>query len=73
LRLGTAIFAIAGVAFQLEIAGGTVSDGRLVYFASEKKPTLAHEALAARRGDAASGGRGGGAVTRSAADLQPTR
>jgi aerobic carbon-monoxide dehydrogenase medium subunit len=40
-------FAIAGVAFHLEIAGGVVRSGRLAYFASEDKPTLARKALAA--------------------------
>jgi carbon-monoxide dehydrogenase medium subunit len=40
-------FALAGVAFNLEIAGGVVRDGRLAYFGSEEKPTLARKALAA--------------------------
>jgi carbon-monoxide dehydrogenase medium subunit len=40
-------FALAGVAFHLEIAGGVVTDGRLAYFGSEDKPTLACGALAA--------------------------
>ena len=40
-------FAIAGVAFHLEIASGVVRSGRLAYFASEDKPTLARKALAA--------------------------
>lgn len=40
-------FAIAGVAFQLRIESGVVADGRLVYFGSEEKPTLAQGALAA--------------------------
>jgi carbon-monoxide dehydrogenase medium subunit len=43
-------FAIAGVAFQLQMEGGVVADGRLVYFGSEEKPTLAKGALAAIRG-----------------------
>ena len=34
-------FAIAGVAFDLEMARGAVADGRLAYFGSEDKPTLA--------------------------------
>jgi aerobic carbon-monoxide dehydrogenase medium subunit len=64
-------FALAGVAFHLNIAGGTVSDGRLVYFASEEKPTLAHEALAAlggKRLDAASSEAAVAALTH---DLKP--
>jgi carbon-monoxide dehydrogenase medium subunit len=40
-------FAIAGVAFQLQMEGGAVDGGRLVYFGSEEKPTLAKHALAA--------------------------
>ena len=43
-------FAIAGVAFQLQMEGGVVADGRLVYFGSEEKPTLAEGALAAIKG-----------------------
>ena len=43
-------FAIAGVAFQLQMEGDVVADGRLVYFGSEEKPTLAKGALAAIRG-----------------------
>ena len=43
-------FAIAGVAFQLQMEGGVVADGRLVYFGSEEKPTLAKGALAAIKG-----------------------
>ena len=43
-------FAIAGLAFQLDMTGGRVADGRLAYFASEEKPTLAPKALAAIHG-----------------------
>jgi len=43
-------FAIAGVAFQLQMEGDVVADGRLVYFGSEEKPTLAKGALAAIKG-----------------------
>jgi carbon-monoxide dehydrogenase medium subunit len=40
-------FAIAGLAFTLRMDKGVVADGRLVYFASEVRPTLALAALAA--------------------------
>ena len=43
-------FAIAGVAFELVMDGNVVTGGRLVYFASEDRPTLANGALAAIRG-----------------------
>lgn len=43
-------FAIAGVAFHLQIESGIVTDGRLAYFGSEEKPTLAKGALAAIKG-----------------------
>jgi carbon-monoxide dehydrogenase medium subunit len=43
-------FAIAGLAFALRLTGGVVADGRLVYFASEVRPTLAGEVLAAIEG-----------------------
>ena len=43
-------FAIAGVAFQLLIERGTVTDAQLVYFGSEDKPTLAASAIAAIQG-----------------------
>ena len=65
-------FAIAGVAFDLEIAGGVVTDGRLVYFGSEDKPTLArrrargHPRQAARRAE-----RARRRLRRSRDDLKP--
>ena len=40
-------FAIAGVAFHLQVDRRTVTDARLVYFGSEDKPTLAQGAGAA--------------------------
>lgn len=43
-------FAIAGVAFVIDVDGGIVRDARLVYFGSEDKPTLAHGARAAIAG-----------------------
>jgi carbon-monoxide dehydrogenase medium subunit len=43
-------FAIAGLALALRMENGAVADGRLVYFGSEEKPTLARSALAAIRG-----------------------
>ena len=43
-------FALAGVAFELVMDGNVVTGGRLVYFASEDRPTLANGALAAIRG-----------------------
>src|SRR5262249_42787621 len=39
-------FAIAGIALQLVVERDIVADARLVYFASENKPTLAHGARA---------------------------
>jgi carbon-monoxide dehydrogenase medium subunit len=50
-------FAIAGVAFHLEIHRGVVADARLVYFGSESRPTLAQRAgsaIVGRSIDAAS-------------------
>jgi carbon-monoxide dehydrogenase medium subunit len=64
-------FAIAGVAFNLEIADGVVRDGRLVYFGSEDKPTLAGGALAAIRGKRLDGQSGEAAAAALAGDLQP--
>ncbi len=64
-------FAIAGLAFQLQIEDGIVRDGRLAYFASEDRPTLAGHALAAikgRRLDHASGETAAAVLER---DLKP--
>jgi carbon-monoxide dehydrogenase medium subunit len=43
-------FAIAGLAFVMLIEDGVMHNGRLVYFASEEKPTLASGVLGAIRG-----------------------
>jgi aerobic carbon-monoxide dehydrogenase medium subunit len=64
-------FAIAGVAFDLEIAHGVVTDGRLVYFGSEDKPTLARAALAAIRGKRLDGPSAEAAAAALADDLKP--
>jgi carbon-monoxide dehydrogenase medium subunit len=64
-------FAIAGVAFDLEIAGGVVTDGRFVYFGSEDKPTLAHKALAAIRGKRLDATNAEAAAAALANDLKP--
>jgi carbon-monoxide dehydrogenase medium subunit len=64
-------FAIAGVAFDLDIAGGVVTDGRLVYFGSEDKPTLAQKALAAIRGKRLDATNAEAAAAALANDLKP--
>ena len=64
-------FAIAGVAFDLEIADGVVTDGRLVYFGSEDKPTLARKALAAIRGKRLDATNAEAAAAALADDLKP--
>ena len=64
-------FAIAGVAFHLEIAGGVVRSGRLAYFASEDKPTLARQALAAILGKRLDGECAEAAAAALSEDLEP--
>jgi aerobic carbon-monoxide dehydrogenase medium subunit len=64
-------FAIAGVAFDLEIAGGAVKDGRLAYFGSEDRPTLARKALAAILGRRLDTESGEAAAAALAEDLKP--
>lgn len=64
-------FAIAGVAFQLRIESGVVADGRLVYFGSEEKPTLAQGALAAVKGRPLGEGSVAAAVAALDGDLVP--
>jgi carbon-monoxide dehydrogenase medium subunit len=64
-------FALAGVAFDLEIAGGVVSEGRLAYFGSEDKPTLAQGALAAIRGKRLDGSSAEAAAAALTGDLKP--
>jgi carbon-monoxide dehydrogenase medium subunit len=64
-------FALAGVAFNLEVAGGVVTGGRLVYFGSEDRPTLARKALAAILGQRLDGESGEPAAAALAEDLRP--
>ncbi len=64
-------FAVAGVAFHLEIASGVVGSGRLAYFASEDKPTLAGGALAAIVGKPLDSRSGDAAAAALAGDLKP--
>lgn len=64
-------FALAGIAFNLEIAGGVVTDGRLAYFGSEDRPTLARGALAAIRGKRLDGRSAEAAAAALAGDLKP--
>ena len=64
-------FAIAGIAFHLEIAGGAVRSGRLAYFASEDKPTLARKALAAILGKRLDGECAEAAAAVLSEDLEP--
>jgi carbon-monoxide dehydrogenase medium subunit len=64
-------FAIAGVAFHLEIAGGAVRSGRLAYFASEDRPTLARQALAAILGKRLDGECAEAAAAVLSEDLEP--
>ncbi len=45
-------FAIAGLAFALTMESGLVTDGRLVYFASEDTPTLASRRARRHQGQA---------------------
>jgi aerobic carbon-monoxide dehydrogenase medium subunit len=64
-------FAIAGLAFQLHIEDGIVTDGRLAYFGSEDKPTLAGSALAAIRGQRLTHASGEAAAAVLDRDLKP--
>ena len=64
-------FAIAGVAFDLEIARGAVAEGRLAYFGSEDRPTLAPKALAAILGKRLDAGGGEAAAAALVEDLKP--
>ena len=64
-------FAIAGVAFQLQMEGGVVADGRLVYFGSEEKPTLGKAALAAIKGKPLGETTTNAAVAALGSDLAP--
>jgi carbon-monoxide dehydrogenase medium subunit len=64
-------FAIAGLAFALTMDGGVVTDGRLVYFASEDRPTLANSALAAIKGKRLDHAAQEAAAAALAGDLSP--
>jgi carbon-monoxide dehydrogenase medium subunit len=64
-------FAIAGVAFNLEVAGSVVTDGRLAYFGSEDRPTLARGALAAICGKRLDSQSAEAAAAALAGDLKP--
>jgi carbon-monoxide dehydrogenase medium subunit len=64
-------FAVAGLAFAVEMEGGTVTDGRLVYFASEDRPTLAGGVLAAIKGRPLTDDTVDAAVAAVAGDLRP--
>lgn len=64
-------FAVAGLALHLTGSGGVVADARLVYFASEDRPTLARgarDAIAGRGLDEASANAAANAL---AGDLSP--
>jgi carbon-monoxide dehydrogenase medium subunit len=64
-------FAIAGVAFFILIDDDVVINGRLAYFASEDKPTLARGALAAIVGKPLDSRSGEAAAAELAGDLKP--
>jgi len=64
-------FAIAGLAFQLLLEDGVIADGRLVYFASEDRPTLALRTLAAIRGQRLGPAATAAAVAAVSEDLAP--
>jgi carbon-monoxide dehydrogenase medium subunit len=63
-------FAVAGLAFALEMENGVVKDGRLVYFASEDRPTLAGGVLAAIKDRPLTGDTVDAAVAAVAGDLR---
>jgi carbon-monoxide dehydrogenase medium subunit len=64
-------FAIAGVAFHLEIDRGVVADARLVYFGSESKPTLAQGAGSALVGRGIDDASSAAAASALNSDLSP--
>jgi aerobic carbon-monoxide dehydrogenase medium subunit len=64
-------FAIAGLAFQLQIEAGVVADGRLAYFASEDRPRLGHGVLAAIKGEPLHPALSDAAVAALPGDLDP--
>ena len=64
-------FAIAGVACAAETDGETVTDAKLVYFASEDRPTLAANAVAAIAGKVWSDESRSAAMAALSEDLDP--
>ena len=64
-------FAIAGLACQIRIASDTISAARLVYFASEDRPTFASKAVAAITGKPWSAESKAAALAALADDLDP--
>ena len=64
-------FAIAGVACAAETDGETVTDAKLVYFASEDRPTLASNAVAAIAGKPWSDDSRAAALAALSDDLDP--
>jgi carbon-monoxide dehydrogenase medium subunit len=64
-------FAVAGLAFALTMSKGVVEDGRLVYFASEDKPTLGLGTLAAIKGRPLTHENREAAVAALPGDLEP--
>lgn len=64
-------FAIAGLACHAQVEGDAIADARLVYFASEDRPTLAAGAVAAIKGRAWSEQSRAAACDALAADLDP--
>ena len=64
-------FAIAGLACQIGIDGDTISAARLVYFASEDRPTFASNAVAAITGKRWSAESKAAALAALADDLDP--
>jgi aerobic carbon-monoxide dehydrogenase medium subunit len=64
-------FAVAGVAFHLDIDGGVVADARLVYFGSESRPTLARGAGSAIVGRSIDAASAAAAVSALDSDLSP--
>lgn len=64
-------FAIAGIAAYGNVTGDTVNDMRLVYFASEDKPTIGANAIAALNGKTWSDETKDAVTTALEADLEP--
>jgi aerobic carbon-monoxide dehydrogenase medium subunit len=64
-------FALAGLAFQLTLAGSIVADGRLAYFGSDDRPKLGQATLAAIKGKPLGPGLGEIAAAHLPGDLDP--